>query len=207
MRPDGAYRPSGTGWRLPPVRAQRAAAEPRHPLARAPGRRSTTCARGIHLRGYAQKQPGQEYKREARRTVWPVARHRGNEVTRTLLTVRIRRATKSRRPQSGSSGPARHQRAPTSPAETPTLQALGGGDCGGRRRRVRQPAKGPQRPALRRWQKYKHCRALTERRRGVPAPDGHSPTEVYPRRPSFRPRSCQGRALERHCASASPSRR
>jgi preprotein translocase subunit SecA len=29
---------------------------------------------GIHLRGYAQKQPKQEYKREAFELVWPVAR-------------------------------------------------------------------------------------------------------------------------------------
>jgi preprotein translocase subunit SecA len=46
------------------LRAHGAAAEHRHPLARAPVALDYL-RQGIHLRGYAQKQPKQEYKREA----------------------------------------------------------------------------------------------------------------------------------------------
>ena len=44
---------------------------------------------GIHLRGYAQKQPKQEYKREAFELFGQLLDMVRNEVTRTLLTVRI----------------------------------------------------------------------------------------------------------------------
>jgi hypothetical protein len=62
-------RPLPPRWRrsageLHPVRAHGAAAEHRHPLARAPVALDYL-RQGIHLRGYAQKQPKQEYKREA----------------------------------------------------------------------------------------------------------------------------------------------
>ena len=45
---------------------------------------------GIHLRGYAQKQPKQEYKREAFELFRQLLDQVKNEVTRTLLTVQIR---------------------------------------------------------------------------------------------------------------------
>ena len=44
---------------------------------------------GIHLRGFAQKQPKQEYKREAFELFRQLIDQVKNEVTRVLLTVRI----------------------------------------------------------------------------------------------------------------------
>ncbi len=43
---------------------------------------------GIHLRGFAQKQPKQEYKREAFELFRQLIDQVKNEVTRVLLTVR-----------------------------------------------------------------------------------------------------------------------
>jgi preprotein translocase subunit SecA len=45
--------------------------------------------KGIHLRGYAQKQPKQEYKREAFELFGQLLDSVKNEVTKTLMTVRI----------------------------------------------------------------------------------------------------------------------
>jgi preprotein translocase subunit SecA len=45
--------------------------------------------KGIHLRGYAQKQPKQEYKREAFELFGQMLDAVKNEVTKTLMTVRI----------------------------------------------------------------------------------------------------------------------
>ncbi|MEX0958259.1 MAG: preprotein translocase subunit SecA [Burkholderiales bacterium] len=47
---------------------------------------------GIHLRGYAQKNPKQEYKREAFELFSLMLENIRNEVTRILMTVRIRSA-------------------------------------------------------------------------------------------------------------------
>ena len=44
---------------------------------------------GIHLRGFAQKQPKQEYKREAFELFRQLIDQVKNEVTRVLLTVRV----------------------------------------------------------------------------------------------------------------------
>ncbi len=44
---------------------------------------------GIHLRGYAQKQPKQEYKREAFELFGQLLDHVKNEVTRILMTVEV----------------------------------------------------------------------------------------------------------------------
>jgi preprotein translocase subunit SecA len=44
---------------------------------------------GIHLRGYAQKQPKQEYKREAFELFGQLLDSVKNEVTKTLMTVRV----------------------------------------------------------------------------------------------------------------------
>ncbi|MDR0458177.1 MAG: SEC-C domain-containing protein, partial [Burkholderiaceae bacterium] len=44
---------------------------------------------GIHLRGYAQKQPKQEYKREAFELFGQLLDIIKNDVTRTLMTIRI----------------------------------------------------------------------------------------------------------------------
>ncbi|MEY2619517.1 MAG: putative preprotein translocase SecA subunit [Pseudomonadota bacterium] len=48
---------------------------------------------GIHLRGYAQKQPKQEYKREAFELFGQLLDSVKNEVTRTLMTVRVESST------------------------------------------------------------------------------------------------------------------
>jgi preprotein translocase subunit SecA len=52
---------------------------------------------GIHLRGYAQKQPKQEYKREAFELFGQLLDVVKNEVTRTLMTVRIQSQRAGRR--------------------------------------------------------------------------------------------------------------
>ncbi|MEP6773812.1 MAG: SEC-C metal-binding domain-containing protein, partial [Polaromonas sp.] len=44
---------------------------------------------GIHLRGYAQKQPKQEYKREAFELFGQLLDSVKNEVTKVLMTVKI----------------------------------------------------------------------------------------------------------------------
>jgi preprotein translocase subunit SecA len=44
---------------------------------------------GIHLRGYAQKQPKQEYKREAFELFGQMLDSVKNEVTKVLMTVRV----------------------------------------------------------------------------------------------------------------------
>jgi len=45
---------------------------------------------GIHLRGYAQKQPKQEYKKEAFELFRYLVNQVANDVTRTLMTVQVR---------------------------------------------------------------------------------------------------------------------
>jgi preprotein translocase subunit SecA len=47
---------------------------------------------GIHLRGYAQKQPKQEYKREAFELFGQLLDSVKNEVTKTLMTVQVQSA-------------------------------------------------------------------------------------------------------------------
>ena len=44
---------------------------------------------GIHLRGYAQKQPKQEYKREAFELFGQLLDSVKNEVTKTLMTIKV----------------------------------------------------------------------------------------------------------------------
>ncbi|MCD8340234.1 MAG: preprotein translocase subunit SecA [Burkholderiales bacterium] len=48
---------------------------------------------GIHLRGYAQKQPKQEYKREAFELFRDMLQQIGEDVTRVLMNVQIRQPT------------------------------------------------------------------------------------------------------------------
>ena len=48
---------------------------------------------GIHLRGYAQKQPKQEYKREAFELFSALLQTVGEDVTRVLMNVQIRQPT------------------------------------------------------------------------------------------------------------------
>jgi preprotein translocase subunit SecA len=44
---------------------------------------------GIHLRGYAQKQPKQEYKREAFELFGQLLDSVKNDVTKVLMTVKV----------------------------------------------------------------------------------------------------------------------
>ena len=75
---------------------------------------------GIHLRGYAQKQPKQEYKREAFELFGQLLDQVKDEVTRSLMTVRVQSAD-----QAGEAAQAMEQRAEsianvtyTAPTET-----------------------------------------------------------------------------------------
>ena len=52
---------------------------------------------GIHLRGYAQKQPKQEYKREAFELFGQMLDSVKNEVTKILMTVQIQSRRAARR--------------------------------------------------------------------------------------------------------------
>ncbi len=66
---------------------------------------------GIHLRGYAQKQPKQEYKREAFELFGQLLDSVKNEVTKVLMTVRSQSATRSQAAQRhGSSRRGHRQR-------------------------------------------------------------------------------------------------
>jgi preprotein translocase subunit SecA len=47
---------------------------------------------GIHLRGYAQKNPKQEYQREAFEMFGALLEHIRSEITRIVMTIRIRDA-------------------------------------------------------------------------------------------------------------------
>jgi preprotein translocase subunit SecA len=62
---------------------------------------------GIHLRGYAQKQPKQEYKREAFELFGQLLDVVKNEVTRVLMTVRIESRAKPARASRRRDGAAR----------------------------------------------------------------------------------------------------
>ena len=57
---------------------------------------------GIHLRGYAQKQPKQEYKREAFQLFGMLLDQVRNDVTRLLMNVRCSRPSRSMPPPSSS---------------------------------------------------------------------------------------------------------
>jgi len=52
---------------------------------------------GIHLRGYAQKQPKQEYKREAFELFRQLVDQVANDVTRTLMTVQVQSSDQAER--------------------------------------------------------------------------------------------------------------
>ncbi len=79
---------------------------------------------GIHLRGYAQKQPKQEYKREAFELFRQLIDQVKNEVTRVLMTVRIavaRAAGRGRRGHGSNAPSSICQRAPTPRPSKPAM--------------------------------------------------------------------------------------
>ena len=115
---------------------------------------------GIHLRGYAQKNPKQEYKREAFELFSDMLDRIKQDVVKIVLTVQVR--TRAGR-AGGRGGAGGHQRAATS---TPTTtQALGRrreADAAARPRRRRSCA--PDEKVGRNdpcpcgsGKKYKHC--------------------------------------------------
>ena len=65
---------------------------------------------GIHLRGYAQKQPKQEYKREAFELFGQLLDSVKNEVTRQLMTVRVQSSEQLERGRRGDGKPRREPR-------------------------------------------------------------------------------------------------
>ena len=90
---------------------------------------------GIHLRGYAQKQPKQEYKREAFELFGQLLDSVKNEVTKILMTVRIQSAE-----QLGQAAEEMESRAEaignvtyTAPTETGEVQTTLDSQSGGRR--------------------------------------------------------------------------
>ena len=126
---------------------------------------------GIHLRGYAQKQPKQEYKREAFELFGQLLDVIKNEVTRVLMTVRIESPE-----QAGQSAAAMEQRAehisnvtytaPTETGEAQTVteaQARGAAAAGGEVAAAAVPRVGRNDPCpCGSGKKYKQCHgALT----------------------------------------------
>jgi preprotein translocase subunit SecA len=88
---------------------------------------------GIHLRGYAQKQPKQEYKREAFELFGQLLDSVKNEVTKTLMTVKVQSGE-----QLGQAAEDMEARAEnianvtyTAPTETGEVQVLSGLDAQG----------------------------------------------------------------------------
>ena len=88
---------------------------------------------GIHLRGYAQKQPKQEYKREAFELFGQMLDSVRNQVTRVLMTVQVQSGEQLE--QAADEMESRGERianvtytAPTETGETETTAAAGLGD-------------------------------------------------------------------------------
>ena len=118
---------------------------------------------GIHLRGYAQKNPKQEYKREAFELFSQLLDVVKLEVTRMLMTVRIQSQDQAaeaaeRWSRRQSNCPTYLHARPPRTAAWPQVADTPGSWC-------RRRAEGrPQRPLpLRLGQKYKHCHGKLSR--------------------------------------------
>jgi len=88
---------------------------------------------GIHLRGYAQKQPKQEYKREAFELFRQLIDHVKNEVTKILMTVQVQ--SQEQLDQAAQDMEARGESIAnvtyTAPTETGEAQVFASGQMGG----------------------------------------------------------------------------
>jgi len=88
---------------------------------------------GIHLRGYAQKQPKQEYKREAFELFGQLLDSVKNEVTKTLMTVKVQSGEQLE--QAAEDMEARAEKIAnvtyTAPTETGEVQVMSGLDARG----------------------------------------------------------------------------
>ena len=116
---------------------------------------------GIHLRGYAQKNPKQEYKREAFELFSQLLDVVKMDVTRVLMSVRIQSEEEVARSRRGDRGAGRaHQQRHLHPSQR-RRQRLAGAGAGHRQRGCcwRRSQRGPQpRPCRRR------CRARPQAR-------------------------------------------
>ena len=87
---------------------------------------------GIHLRGYAQKQPKQEYKREAFELFRQLIDHVKNEVTKILMTVQVQSSAQLDEAAQQLEARAEHITNMTYTAPTETGEAeTTSGDAGG----------------------------------------------------------------------------
>jgi preprotein translocase subunit SecA len=88
---------------------------------------------GIHLRGYAQKQPKQEYKREAFELFGQLLDSVKNEATKTLMTVKVQSGEQLE--QAAEDMEARAEKIAnvtyTAPTETGEVQVMSGLDAQG----------------------------------------------------------------------------
>ena len=88
---------------------------------------------GIHLRGYAQKQPKQEYKREAFELFGQLLDSVKNEVTKTLMTIKVQSSEQLER--AAEELEARAEKIAnvtyTAPTETGEVQVISGLDAQG----------------------------------------------------------------------------
>jgi preprotein translocase subunit SecA len=88
---------------------------------------------GIHLRGYAQKQPKQEYKREAFELFGQLLDSVKNEVTKTLMTIKVQSGEQLER--AAEELEARAEKIAnvtyTAPTETGEVQVISGLDAQG----------------------------------------------------------------------------
>ena len=121
---------------------------------------------GIYLRGYAQKQPKQEFKREAFELFELDAREVKHEIIQLLARVRIRSEDEVAGSRRAAAAPGAG--APACSSSTPTPAACGAGERSGaeaRRRRCRRRPCSRDAPKVGRndpcpcgsGKKYKHC--------------------------------------------------
>ncbi|MFN7197271.1 MAG: SEC-C metal-binding domain-containing protein, partial [Hylemonella sp.] len=111
---------------------------------------------GIHLRGYAQKQPKQEYKREAFELFGQLLDAVKNEVTKVLMTVRVQSGEQVEQAASAMESKAEHIANVTYTAPTETGEVETTVDAATRVAPV--PRVGRNEPCpCGSGKKYKHC--------------------------------------------------
>jgi len=111
---------------------------------------------GIHLRGYAQKQPKQEYKREAFELFGQLLDAVKNEVTKVLMTVRVQSGEQAEQAASAMESKAEHIANVTYTAPTETGEVETTVDAATRVAPV--PRVGRNEPCpCGSGKKYKHC--------------------------------------------------
>jgi preprotein translocase subunit SecA len=116
---------------------------------------------GIHLRGYAQKQPKQEYKREAFELFGQLLDSVKNEVTRVLMNVRVQSPDQLNEAAQQIESKAEHisNIVYTAPTETGEVETIVDAQTSGQRTAAPDvPRVGRNEPCpCGSGQKYKHC--------------------------------------------------